>query len=177
MRSSRSPNLVAPVGQISAQAVCLPAAMRSGHIMHLRTRGFSDCHSYLGWANTQATMQYRQPIHFQTSYTTGPSFVLWKAPTGQTDAQAGCSQCMQSRRMNLSSLVMTTVYLCSDCTDSAATLSLYGSLFCCAQALSHCLQPMHIVASYSRALLMEMTPDRKSTRLNSSHRCISYAAF
>ena len=26
----------------------LPAVMRSGHIMHLRTRVFSDCHSYLG---------------------------------------------------------------------------------------------------------------------------------
>ncbi len=67
MRSSRSPNFVAPVGQISAHAVCLPAATRSGHIMHLRTRGFSECHSYFGWANAQATMQYRQPMHFQTS--------------------------------------------------------------------------------------------------------------
>jgi len=36
----------------------------------------------------------RQPIHFHTSYTTGPSFVLWKAPTGHADAQAGRSQCM-----------------------------------------------------------------------------------
>src|SRR6266853_855607 len=124
MRSSRSPNLVAPVGQISAHAVCLPAATRSGHIMHLRTRGFSDPHSYLGWLKAQATMQYRQPMHFQTSYTTGPSFVLWNAPTGQAEAQAGCSQCMHRRRMNLSSLVITTVYLCSDCTGSAATVSL-----------------------------------------------------
>src|ERR1022692_2718741 len=65
---------------------------------------------------------------------------------------------MHSRRMNLSSLVITTVYLCSDCTDSAATFSPYGSLFCCAQAPSHCLQPMHIVASYSRALLMAIAP-------------------
>src|SRR5208283_1615139 len=97
-------------------------------------------------------------MHFQTSYTTGPSFVLWKAPTGHADAQAGFSQCMHSRRMNLSSLVRTTVYLCADCTGSAATLSSYGSLFCCAQPASHCLQPMHIVASYSRALLMENAP-------------------
>src|ERR1019366_4529796 len=80
-------------------------------------------------------MQYRQPMHFQTSYKTGPSFVLCMAPTGQTDAQAGCSQFMHRRRMNLSSLVRTTVYLCSDCTDSAATLS-----------------------SYSRALLMKIAP-------------------
>ena len=50
-------NLVAPVGQISAHAVGLPATTRSGHIMHLRTRGFSDPHSYLGWAKAQATMQ------------------------------------------------------------------------------------------------------------------------
>jgi hypothetical protein len=147
MRSSRSPNFVAPVGQISAQAVCLPATTRSGHIMHLRTRGFSECHSYFGWANAHATMQYRQPMHFHTSYTTGPSLVLWNAPTGQADAHAGCSQCMHSRRMNLSSLLRTTVYLCSDCTDSAAILSSYGSLFCSAQACSHCLQPMHMVAS------------------------------
>src|SRR5450631_441451 len=158
IRSSRSPNFVAPVGQISAHAVALPATTRSGHIMHFLTRGFSDFHSYLGWANAQDTMQYRPPIHFQTSYTTGPSVVLWKAPTGHTDAHAGCSQCMHSRRMNLSSLARTTVYLCSDCTDSAATWSSYGSLFCCAQAPSHCLQPMHIVASYSRASLMGIVP-------------------
>src|ERR1700686_5420741 len=65
---------------------------------------------------------------------------------------------MHSRRMNLSLLFRTTVYLCSDCTDSAATLSSYGSLFCCAQVLSNCLQPMHIVASYSSALLMGIAP-------------------
>src|ERR1700676_1605019 len=65
---------------------------------------------------------------------------------------------MHSRRINLSFLVSTTVYLCSDCTDSAATVSSYGSLFCCAQAPSHCLQPMHIVASYSSALLMGIAP-------------------
>src|ERR1035437_1737259 len=110
-------------------------------------------------------MQYRQPIHFQTSYKTGPSFVLCMAPTGQTDAQAGCSQFMHRRRMNLSSLLRTTVYLCSDCTDSAATLSSYGSLFCCAQAPSHCLQPMHIVASYSRALLMKIAPRCSQAKL------------
>src|ERR1039457_2918690 len=60
--------------------------------------------------------------------------------------------------MNLESMVLTTVYLCSDCTDSAATASVYGRLFCSAQAPSHALQPMHIVASYSRALLMELAP-------------------
>src|SRR5271165_2043918 len=132
--------------------------MRSGHIMHLRTRGFSERHSYFGWLNAQATMQYRQPMHFQTSYTTGPASVLWRAPTGQADAQAGSSQCMQRRRINFSSLETTTVYLWADCSDSAATVSSYGRLFCWAQALSHCLQPMHIVASYSRALLMEIAP-------------------
>src|SRR5271157_825247 len=137
MRSSRSPNFVAPVGQISAHAVCLLAAMRSGHIMHLRTRGFSERHSYFGWLNAQATMQYRQPMHFQTSYTTGPASVLWRAPTGQADAQAGSSQCMQRRRINFSSLETTTVYLWADCSDSAATVSSYGRLFCWAQALSH----------------------------------------
>src|SRR4051794_15188616 len=43
---SRSPNSVAPVGQISAQAVCLPAATRWLHMMHLRTPGTAFSHSY-----------------------------------------------------------------------------------------------------------------------------------
>src|ERR1017187_6956079 len=102
-------------------------------------------------------------MHFQTSYTTGPSVVLWRAPTGQTDAHAGFSQCMQRRRMNLSSLVRTTEYLWADCTRSAATAASEGSLFCCAQAPSHCLQPMHIVASYRMALLMECSPGHSGT--------------
>src|ERR1035441_10847551 len=116
MRSSRSPNLVAPVGQISAQAVCLPAAMRPGHIMHLRTRGFSDCHSYLGWANTQATMQYRQPMHFQTSYTTGPS--LDRKSTRLNSSHLGISYavfCLKKKlNENQPTLFSPTFYIVTD---------------------------------------------------------------
>ena len=50
--------------------------------------------------------------------------VFWNAPTGHTETQLGSSQFMHSARMNLSSLVRTTVNLCSDCLDSAAMASL-----------------------------------------------------
>ena len=43
-------------------------------------------------------MQYRQPRHFDASYTTGPSSVLVNAPTGQALAQLGVAQCMHIRR-------------------------------------------------------------------------------
>src|SRR6185369_1575321 len=94
-----------------------------------------------------------------SSYTTGPFGVLCSAPTGQTEAQAGSWQCMQSRRRNLSPRVMTVVNLWSEVTSSAATRSSYGSLFCCAQPASHCLQPMQRVASYKSALLIESPPE------------------
>src|SRR5271169_380875 len=61
---------------------------------------------------------------------------------------------MHRRRMNLSSLVRTTVYLCADCTDSAATASLYGSLLRSAHPCSQALQPIQSVASYKMALLI-----------------------
>ena len=89
------------------------------------------------------------------SYVTGPAAVLRNAPTGHTEAHAGSSQFMHSRRMNFSPLVSTTVYLCSDCRCSAATVSSYCSLFSVAHACSHCLHPMHMVESYSSALLIE----------------------
>jgi hypothetical protein len=44
-------------------------------------------------------MQYRQPMHLLASYTTGPSGVFVKAPTGHTEAQVGSLQCMQSFRL------------------------------------------------------------------------------
>src|SRR3972149_4019272 len=81
IRASRSPNLVAPVGQISAQAVGFPAAVRLEHMSHLRTRGNNLFHSYLGTLKGQATMQYRQPMHFFSSYSTGPRGLLVSAPT------------------------------------------------------------------------------------------------
>src|SRR5208337_3737657 len=120
---SRSPNLVAPVGQASAHAVCLPSATRLLHMMHLRTPGTALFHSYLGTPKGQAAMQYRHPMQRLLSYVTGPSAVFFSAPTGQTEAQAGSSQFMHKRRMNLSSLVRTTVYLCADVTSSAAIRS------------------------------------------------------
>src|SRR3954467_5959683 len=99
-------------------------------------------------------------MHFHTSYTTGPSFVLWKAPTGQTEAHAGFSQCMHRRRMNLSACVRTAVNLWAEGTSSAAIESLYGRLFCVAQACSHCLHPIQRVASYKSALPMnDLSPD------------------
>src|ERR1700756_5155421 len=91
---------------------------------------------------------------------TGPAAVFRSAPTGHTDAHAGSPQFMHKRRMNLSPLVSTTVNLCSDWTSSAATASEYGSLFWAAQAPSHCLHPMQTVASYSSALLIEISPAR-----------------
>src|SRR5215475_15204816 len=93
-------------------------------------------------------------MHFQTSYTTGPSAVLWNAPTGQTDAHAGFSQCMHNLRMKWSFSVRTTVNLCSDCLASAAMESSYGRPLCSAHALSHNLQPIQSVASYRIALLI-----------------------
>jgi hypothetical protein len=38
-------------------------------------------------------------MHLSASYTTGPSAVFVNAPTGQTDAQVGSLQCMQSFRL------------------------------------------------------------------------------
>ena len=45
------------------------------------------------------------------------------APTGHTDAQAGCVQFMQSRRENLSPCVSIVVSLCAEIFSSAAILS------------------------------------------------------
>src|SRR6478672_10610552 len=97
-------------------------------------------------------------MHFEASYVTGPCAVFLRAPTGQTDAQEGSWQFMQSRRMNLSPRVRTAVSLCADWYSSEAIPSSYPRLFCVAHACSHCLHPMHWVASYKSALLMKYGP-------------------
>src|SRR5437667_12759406 len=111
MSASRSPKSVAPVGHASAHAVCLPARTRSGHMMHLRTRGIVFVHSYFGTPNGQATMQYRQPMHLSASYETGPSLCLTSAPTGQTETQVGSRQFMQSLRMYFSPPEVSATYV------------------------------------------------------------------
>src|SRR5437879_10551301 len=76
-----------------------------------------------------------------------------------------------------------------------STLSLHDALPICAQAEKSTLQPNVPVESgsagplaakpapqlnapaESRSAELASAPDRKSTRLNSSHRCISYAVF
>src|SRR5512135_952351 len=64
---------------------------------------------------------------------------------------------MHSLRMYLSSLMRTAVYLCADVTSCSAILSSYGRPFSVAQACSHCLHPMHLVASYKSPLLMSVS--------------------
>src|SRR3954453_10445794 len=91
-------------------------------------------------------------MHLSASYTTGPSAVFWSAPTGQTEAQAGCAQFMQSRRLKPSPCVSMAVSLCAEIFSSAAIFSLYGMPQRSAQAPSHALQPTHRVLSYRMAL-------------------------
>src|SRR5664280_969145 len=87
-------------------------------------------------------------MHFSASYTTGPSEVFCKAPTGQTETHVGSAQCMHSRRLNRSPCVSTAVSLCAEMLSSAAILSPYGRPQRSAQPPSHALQPMHRVLSY-----------------------------
>src|SRR5271157_948054 len=87
-------------------------------------------------------------MHLDASYTTGPSAVFSNAPTGQTEAHAGCRQFMHSRRLNLSPCVSMAVSLWAEIFSSAATLSLYGRPQRSAQAPSQALHPMQRVLSY-----------------------------
>jgi hypothetical protein len=92
-------------------------------------------------------MQYRQPMHFVSSYTTGPKAVFCMAPTGHTDAQVGSAQCMHERRAYLSRVVWIATNLCAEIFSSAAILSSYGCPQRPAHAFSHSRQPTHIVLS------------------------------
>src|ERR1035437_276447 len=91
-------------------------------------------------------------MHFSASYTTGPSEVFCKAPTGQTETHVGSAQCMHSRRLNRSPWVSTAVSLWAEIVSSAAILSSYGRPQRSAQPASHALQPMQRVLSYRLAL-------------------------
>src|SRR5512146_2717465 len=64
---------------------------------------------------------------------------------------------MHILRMNFSFLLSTVLYLWAEVADSAAILSSYGRPFSVAQACSHCLHPMHLVASYKSPLLMSVS--------------------
>ena len=77
---------------------------------------------------------------------------LLQGPTGQTEAHAGCSQFMHSRRLKRSPWVSIAVSLCAEIFSSAAILSLYGRPHRSAQAPSQALQPMQRVLSYRIAL-------------------------
>src|SRR5271157_3703940 len=90
-------------------------------------------------------------MHFSASYITGPRAVFSSAPTGQTEAQAGCTQFMHRRRLNLSPWVSTVVSLWAEILSSAAILSSYGRPHRSAQAPSQALQPMQRVLSYKMA--------------------------
>src|ERR1035437_3170554 len=95
--------------------------------------------------------QALQPMHRVLSYTTGPRAVFCNAPTGHTEAHAGCWQFMHKRRLYRSPWVSTAVSLWAEIVSSAAILSLYGSPQRSAQPLSQALQPMYRVLSYSMA--------------------------
>jgi hypothetical protein len=60
-------------------------------------RGFALVYSNLGPPNGQEIMQKRQPMHFSSRHTTGPSGVLRMAAVRQAEAQAGETQCMHWR--------------------------------------------------------------------------------
>src|ERR1035441_6939202 len=90
-------------------------------------------------------------MHLSASYTTGPRAVFCNAPTGHTEAHAGCWQFMHRRRLYRSPWVCTAVSLWAEIVSSAAILSLYGSPQRSAHPPSQALQPMHRVLSYSMA--------------------------
>src|SRR4029453_3151620 len=96
--SSRSPKLMAAVGQTVAHAGFSPASTRSAQNVHLWISGARFSQAYLGIRNGHACMQARQPMQRFWLKTTGPSAVLLSAVVGHAEAQAGWSQCMQSWR-------------------------------------------------------------------------------
>src|SRR5512145_3519915 len=91
--SLRLPKVRAPEGQTSAQAGSFPSAWRFAQNVHFRTRGALLSYSYFGTSKGQPIMQYRQPMHRDASYTTGPVGSFTIACTGQADAHAGATQC------------------------------------------------------------------------------------
>ncbi len=82
-----------------------------------------------------------------SSYTTGPLAVLRKAPTRQTEAQVGSSQCMQSLRTNRPPRDWTTVKARSERSASVRSVSGAGSALRSAQASAQAPQPMQSVVS------------------------------
>src|ERR1035438_3007530 len=74
------------------------------------------------------------------------------APTGQAEAQAGSSQCIQTLRTNLSPRVSTTVKAVSEGVGSGSGLN-PGS---CLQAVSQLRHPMQRLISMSIAFCFAM---------------------
>src|ERR1017187_3150422 len=91
-------------------------------------------------------------MHLSALYTTGPSGFLPMAPTGQADAQAGSSQCIQILRTNLSPRVSTTVKAVSERVGSGSVLNPWS----CLQAVSQPRHPMQRLISMSIAFCFVM---------------------
>src|SRR5690349_7697108 len=122
--------------------------------------------------------------------TTVPYSVRKSAPVGQTSRQAAWVQCLQTSELisHRSASGASSPFVCSGsfCSMKATWRHVFapsadvlsydspvqtrpssGTRFHSLQATSHALQPMQT----------EVSVDRKSTRLNSSHVEISYAVF
>src|SRR5208337_5680843 len=91
-------------------------------------------------------------MHLPALYSTGPSADLPIAPTGQAEAQAGSSQCMQILRTNLSPRVSTTVKAVSERVGSGSGLNPWS----CLHAVSQLRHPMQRLISMSVAFLVAM---------------------
>ncbi len=79
--------------------------------------GIAFSYSNLGMSNGHAIMQYRQPMHFPSWYTTGPSGVFSNALTRQAEAHEGSLQCIHCRLRKTQSnpfLVSNSLYATSD---------------------------------------------------------------
>src|SRR5664279_825079 len=92
-------------------------------------------------------------MHLSASYTTGPRAVFLIAPTGQTEAQAGSLQCMQTLRTNLSLRDSITVNAVSDRVGSGSVLNPCN----CLQAVSQLPHPTHRLMSINIAFCFGMT--------------------
>src|SRR5690554_1205420 len=101
--SSRVPQKSAWLGQTEAHQGLRPSEVRSWHISHFIIRLARE--SILGTPKGQASTQLLQEMQrgFRAVWTT-PSAVRLIASAGQTSAQVGESQCMQ-----------TTGTVCGDC--------------------------------------------------------------
>src|SRR5437764_8920914 len=73
----------------------------------------------------------------------------------------------------------TSFFFTVPATTEIYTLSLHDALpiSMFVAIVTECLSPASLMISASRACSFAFRTDRKSTRLNSSHRCISYAVF